>query len=201
LIKLHLKEYRDVAEITFSCPALSVPEFSGSWRHLEITNISSWWLPRQLCDECDRKDSWTWLVNDHNVKKPASRVLLLRYHLCLILCRRDCSETATRGESSSVLFTECFCCICMLVLANYATSLKHSGASIKIFIRQHVTANDRQETECTKSTIKAKKQAPQNTHSRLQLTQTVVHDYQHSEVHLKTAFSCTVTFHRTQPFL
>jgi len=46
-----------------------------------------------------------------------------------------------------------------------------------------------------------KKQAPQNTLSRLQLTQTVVQDYQHSEVHRKTAFSCTATFHRTQPFL
>jgi len=41
----------------------------------------------------------------------------------------------------------------------------------------------------------------QNTHSRLQLTQTVVLDYQQSEVYLKTAFSSTVTFHRTQPFL
>ena len=39
---------------------------------------------------------------------------------------------------------------------------------------------------------KCKKQAPQNTHSRLQLTQTAVQDYQHSEVHLKTAFSCIV---------
>ena len=49
---------------------------------------------------------------------------------------------------------------------------------------------------------KSKKQAPQNTHSRLQLTQTVVlQDYQHSEVHLKTAFSCTATFNQTQPFL
>ena len=48
---------------------------------------------------------------------------------------------------------------------------------------------------------KSKKQAPQNTHSRLQLTQTVVQDYQHSEVHLKTAFSCTATFNRTQPVL
>jgi len=103
LIDLHLKEYRDVAEITFSCPALSVPEFSGSWRHLEITNISSWWLPRQLCDECDRKDSWTWLVNDHNVKKPASRVLLLRYHLSYIMSERLFRDCHTRRIVFSTL--------------------------------------------------------------------------------------------------
>jgi len=63
---------------------------------------------------------------------------------------------------------------CVEVL--YGTRHKY----IEIFIRQHVTANNRQETECTRSTIKAKK-APQNTHSRLQLTQTVVQDYQHSK--------------------